>query len=144
MSFQVRLPGHLEWPHLRKCSRGRRRHSFCAIILRFIIMITRAGPVLGVERARPGGCLNTFPPNSAPVMQGHAVSGIRKSVKNHDETASVIFWIRWKVRSPEVTKGQILSFSTFFFYKSAHNSRTRGATALRKSACDSSFNFFFA
>ena len=45
-------------------------------------MITRAGPVLGVERARPGGGVWTLPSNSAPVMQGHAVSGIRKSQKS--------------------------------------------------------------
>ena len=43
------------------------------------------------------------------------------------------------VRSPEVTKGQILPFSTFF-YKSAHNLGTWRATTPRKSAFDSYFN----
>ena len=44
-----------------------------------------------------------------------------------------------KFSSPEVTKGQILPFLTFF-YKSAHNAGTRRATVPQKSAFDSSLN----
>ena len=48
------------------------------------------------------------------------------------------FKVMSKVRSPGVIKGQIWPISTFFD-KLAHNSGTRRATVLRKSAFDSPF-----
>ena len=67
-----------------------------------------------------------------------AVSGIQKSVKNHNKTSLVILYVRSKVRSPEV-KGKLWPIS-IFFDKLVHNSGTRRATDLCKSTFDSSFN----
>ena len=121
-------------------------HTYVHIYIH-ITHIRRAGLVLGADTAGPGGvgCLNTPPPspsNSAPGSQRHAVSGIRNEFKNHDEaTFSLmsLFKVRSKVRSPEIIKGIILSFPTFY-EKSAHNSGTRRATVPPKTAFDGSFN----
>ena len=75
------------------------------------LALTRDGPVLGAERAGPG--VFEHPLYSAPGAWRHTESGIRKSVKNYDETASVIVYVRSKVGSPEVTKSQILPFQHF-------------------------------
>ena len=102
-------------------------------------------------RRRAVGCLNTPLTRLLNHVATRGKRGIRKSVKHHDETASVTFWVKSKVRSPKDTK-VILLFSTFFtnlfmcvcvfffFYKSAHNLGTRRTTAPRKSAFDSSFD----
>ena len=54
--------------------------------------LTRAVPMLGAKRARPG-CLSTLPPLTR--LLGHAgtrgLSRTQKSVKNNYETDAVIF-----------------------------------------------------
>ena len=75
-----------------------------------------------IARAGPRGCLNTPLYITRPLCHV-ATRGKRHSKKrqNHDGTGTANFMVRSKVRSPELTKGQILPFSTIF-YESAHNS----------------------
>ena len=89
--------------------------------------LTRAEPVLGAERTGLGGVLElgTPPPRLTRLLGHVATRGkLHSSVRDHDETTSVIFYVRSRVRSPEAIKGQILRFSTFSD-KSANNSGTR-------------------
>ena len=79
-------------------------------------LFSHAGPVLGATRAGPrGGCLNT-PPLLTRLLTHveEKEKSVRKLVKNHFETTSVIFSLRSAIRSLEVMKGQNMPFMDIF------------------------------
>ena len=73
------------------------------------IHLTRAVPASRAEHAVPGGG-RLDAPCSIPARIGRSEKrkkSVRKRVKKHFETTSVIFCLRSKMRSPEVKKCQI-------------------------------------
>ena len=60
------------------------------------------------------GVIASPPSNSAPGPRNDTQVTFERTSKNHDETTSVICLVRSKVRSPEVIKGQNMTYINIF------------------------------
>ena len=108
----------------------------------WLVIVTHAWPVLGANRAGPG-VFDPPSPNSAhgPRRDTQWVSGIQKSVKNHDKTIVQLFFRSvQKSGNQRPSKAKFFPLATFFD-KLVYCSGTRSSIApRRKNAFDSSFN----
>ena len=92
-----------------------------------IAILTRVGTVLGTELAQPR---EVHPPPLTRLLEHVATRSKRHSKERLKIMTKLLRSLLGQVKG-QVTKGQILPLSTFF-YKSAHNSGSRRFTAPRK------------
>ena len=105
-------------------------------------ILTRAGLLRDAKRAGPG----VFDPLPLTRLLGHVVTRGKRHSKEHKKSFINCFRNSLGQVNVQVTKGhQRSNFADFniFFYKSAYNSGTRGATALHECEFDISFNVLF-